>query len=70
MKTLATMTPGSKTSQLGSRELVWKTADGTEKRLELPIEMIKEDAMEDPEFLLSQVDRDEVPEEEWNKMIA
>lgn len=32
--------------------------------------MIKEDAMEDPEFLLSQVDRDEVPEEEWNKMIA
>ena len=39
----------------GGRELVWKTSDGAEKRLALPIEMIKEDVMDDPERLLKTV---------------
>ena len=37
-----------------NRELIWKTAEGAEKRLLLPIEMIKEDVMDDPERLLSE----------------
>ena len=41
----------SPTTNMGGRELIWKTADGTEKRLLLPIEMIQEDVMDDPEHL-------------------
>ena len=40
---------------VGPRELIWKTAEGTEKRLFLPIEMIQEDVMDDPERLLANV---------------
>lgn len=43
-------------NQSNDRELIWKTAEGTEKRLVLPIEMIKEDVMDDPERLLESVD--------------
>ena len=41
------------TTTIGGRELIWKTADGTEKRLLLPIEMIQEDVMDDPEHLFN-----------------
>ena len=57
-------------SGLGSRELIWKTAEGTEKRLVLPIEIIQEDVMDDPERLLSEVDRGNMSDDEWNKMLA
>ncbi len=45
--------PGPQTTTMGGRELIWKTADGTEKRLLLPIEMIQEDVMDDPEHLFN-----------------
>ena len=50
--------PGLKAANSGSRELIWKTAEGAEKRLLLPIEMIKEDVMDDPERLLENVSPD------------
>ena len=54
----------------GSRELIWKTAEGAEKRLMLPIEMIKEDVMDDPERLLENVSPDEADEEERAKILS
>ena len=50
--------------------MVWTTAEGQEKRLVLPIEMIKEDMMEDPEHYMSTLDRGEMSEEEFGKIVA
>ena len=54
----------------GTREMVWTTAEGQEKRLVLPIEMIKEDIMEDPEHYMSTLERGDMSEEEFNKMVV
>ena len=50
--------------------MVWTTAEGQEKRLVLPIEMIKEDIMEDPEHYMSTLERGDMSEEEFNKMVV
>ena len=52
------------------RELIWKTAEGTEKRLMLPIEIIQEDIMDDPERLLQGVSDQEVSKEERTKLVS
>lgn len=36
----------------------------------LPIEMIKEDIMEDPEHYMSTLERGDMSEEEFNKMVV
>ena len=36
----------------------------------LPIEMIKEDMMEDPEHYMSTLERGDMTEEEFNKMVS
>jgi len=56
-------------TNVGGRELIWKTADGAEKRLLLPIEMIKEDIMDDPEHLLNTLDPD-VKDEDRAKILS
>lgn len=50
--------------------MVWTTAEGIEKRLVLPIEMIKEDMMEDPEHYMSTLERGDMNEQEFNKMVS
>ena len=61
---------GLKAANSGSRELIWKTAEGAEKRLLLPFEMIKEDVMDDPERLLENVSPDEADDEERAKILS
>ena len=48
--------------------MVWKTSEGIEKRLILPIEMIKEEVMDDPEHFISTFKQGEMPEDEYLKM--
>ena len=48
--------------------MVWTTSEGTEKRLVLPIEMIKEELMDDPEHFMSTFERGELSEDEYQKM--
>ena len=54
---------------MGGRELIWRTADGAEKRLVLPIEMIQEDVMDDPEHLLKTISP-QATKEERAKMLS
>ena len=53
----------SSNANISGRELIWRAADGAEKRLMLPIEMIKEDIMDDPERLLDNLSPGLVPNE-------
>ena len=62
--------PGLQATHEGSRELIWKNADGAEKRLLLPIEMIKEDIMDDPERLLANASPDEADDAERAKILS
>ena len=50
--------------------MVWKTAEGIEKRFMLPIETIKEDVLEDPVHFLKTFERGDMSEEDYNKMVA
>ena len=64
-------TAESPSSSTGGHELVWKTSEGAEKRLVLPIEMIKEDVMDDPERLLKKINSDNsVTQEDRAKILS
>ena len=51
--------------------MIFKTADGADKKFTLPIESIKEDILEDPEAMLAEIEgAEQIDEEDRAKLLS